>query len=461
MNIRALVDRRMVKKHGFYEFVKRAFSHVQTQKFSDSECMIVICEYCEEIIKTENHRSVINVPPSIGKSSILSILLPVYLQILDPTNKIITISYSPELAQEFSSKSLELMKSKWFQDRWPIEIKNMNQTAKGFYKTVKGGFRLATSPQSKLTGFHANYILIDDPNKASDQKLKHENVIDFFKNTLSTRILPGARMTLVMQRLAHYDVSDYCIQAGWQSLVLPMEFEKANKDPKDWRTKEGQLLVPERLCKASVDALRIALGIFADSQLQQRPSSILNAIFLQSHLDNTFTEIPKRAEICISLDLATYSDIKSDFSAACIGYKQNDNYYIIEDHIFKADFTGQVKKILELREKYKDYQTTVIVEDKSNGPAVFQMLEKEIKGIQLFKVGNRSKLERANAISYLLNTDSVFFKYLTQEAKTQLLTFPKAKNDDFTDSLVQLLLHLSGDQKVQTVWEAIIAKQGK
>lgn len=454
-------------KRSFYEFVKQSF-HLAAinQQFQDSQLMRVLCQFCEDIYYGNIKKSVINVPPSVGKSTIISILFPVWCWIRDPSIKIICVSYTPSISHGFAEKSLDLLKSDWFKSRFSIQLRNENQTAKGYYKNTQGGWRLGTSPGSKLTSYHADIILIDDPVKANDSKKVHQSVIDFFKNTLPTRFINKSegRTSLIMQRLAYYDPAQYALDNGWKSLVLPMKFDPKRADPLDWRKTSGELLLPERLDSDAVQALELELGIYAPAQLQQNPHDTQSSIFKPEHLNN---KIPKDfnlhpeldcCDCCISIDLATYGKETSDFSALVFAFKYLDNYYIYKDYLFKLDFAEQVQEILNVYNEFKKYNPKVIVENKANGPALVSMIEKAGINIEEFNPGSKSKLERANSISYLLNLGCVFFGDLSEEAKTQLLHFPKGKHDDAVDSCTQALLYLSKN-KTKSVWEILIEKK--
>lgn len=447
-------------KRSFWYFVKHAFKHVQlNQEFKDDVYIKTICDFCEDVYYNRINRGFCNIPPATGKSTIISILFPVWVWIKDPSMKIISISYSPQISYQFAQKSLELIKSKWFQDRFKINIKSPNQTAQGHYQTDQGGYRLSTSPGSKLTGLHADLILIDDPNKAGDSKNQHEAVIEWFKQTLPTRLRDQTqgRIVLIQQRLAHYDASSYCLSQGWASLILPMEFDPGRKDPRDHRTIPGEPL-SQRFPKEVIKELSLALGIYAHAQLQQNPTDELDAIFKVEHLNNTYDILPKKLLYVISVDLATYAKESSDYSAVIIAGKDSltGMYYIIQDYLFKKDFSEQVQQLTQIYEEYKAYNPKVIVENKANGPALVNILTKHIP-VKEYNPGTKSKLERANSISYLLNTQKVLFsKRLSKEAREQLLTFPRGKNDDAVDALTQALAHLSGSPL--GVWEILKQK---
>ena len=126
----------------------------------------------------------------------------------------------------------------------------------------------------------------DDPINSRDSQspVALDNVIDVWTNSLSTRLNdPKTGCYLViMQRLHHRDLAGYILEKelGWDTLILPARYEKTMLHPlkssigfKDPRTKEGELLWPERFGEAEISRLEKQLGSYgAAGQLQQRPS---------------------------------------------------------------------------------------------------------------------------------------------------------------------------------------------
>ena len=122
----------------------------------------------------------------------------------DVKNKVITVSYNGIIAPEFSRTAKDMI----LEEETPGEE---SYVTRSFFPGLKvkygdssvmkwsleGSYTsyLATSFDGTLTGMRGNIIIIDDPIKSAEEavndavKEKHWN---FFKNTLSSRMLPGA-----------------------------------------------------------------------------------------------------------------------------------------------------------------------------------------------------------------------------------------------------------------------------
>lgn len=161
---------------------------------------------------------IINLPPGFGKSYTLANFVNwCYGQ--DVKNKVITVSYNGIIAPEFSRTAKDMI----LEEETPGEE---SYVTRSFFPGLKvkygdssvmkwsleGSYTsyLATSFDGTLTGMRGNIIIIDDPIKSAEEavndavKEKHWN---FFKNTLSSRMLPGALCIIVLTRWATDDLA--------------------------------------------------------------------------------------------------------------------------------------------------------------------------------------------------------------------------------------------------------------
>jgi len=83
----------------------------------------------------------------------------------------------------------------------------------------------------------------------------------------------------------------------------------------------------------------------------------------------------------------------------------------------------------------------VLIEDAANGPAVCQLLQRQIPGlIAIRPVG--SKLSRAHAVAPLLEAGQLAFRSGNEALITELLGFPNAAHDDLVDAFCQGVIWL-------------------
>ena len=83
----------------------------------------------------------------------------------------------------------------------------------------------------------------------------------------------------------------------------------------------------------------------------------------------------------------------------------------------------------------------VLIEDAANGPAVCQLLQRQIPGlIAVRPVG--SKVSRAHAVAPLLEAGQLGFCPCNDDLITELLGFPNAAHDDLVDAFCQGVIWL-------------------
>lgn len=84
-------------------FMRQAFDTLYPGKaFMDNWHVDAIIWQLEQTIRGKQPRLIINLPPRQLKSFIVSVVLPAFILGIDPTAKVICISYSDELAKTLS-----------------------------------------------------------------------------------------------------------------------------------------------------------------------------------------------------------------------------------------------------------------------------------------------------------------------------------------------------------------------
>jgi hypothetical protein len=181
----------------------------------------------ERVRRGEVKRLIINMPPRSLKSMTASVAWPAFILGRDPTQRIICVSYSGELARKFSNDFRALINSPWYRSLFPWTRVGLYKDSEVEIELSKRGFRLATSVGGTLTGRGGDIIIIDDPLKPDDihseVKLATPNL--WYANTLLSRLddkRTGA-IVVVMQRVHMYDLTGFLLEQSdeWEVLSLP------------------------------------------------------------------------------------------------------------------------------------------------------------------------------------------------------------------------------------------------
>jgi len=105
----------------------------------------------------------ITVPPGTSKSTIFSVMLPAWLWVRNPLLSILSSSYAQQLTNNLTIKTRDIIESEKFKYYFPhIQLRaDRNQITT--YQNKNGGLRFGASVGSALTGFHFDFMILDDP----------------------------------------------------------------------------------------------------------------------------------------------------------------------------------------------------------------------------------------------------------------------------------------------------------
>jgi hypothetical protein len=183
-----------------------------------------MAEAVSKVLRGEIRRLIITVPPRSLKSICVSVALPAYALGLDPTARIICVSYSESLARKHANDCRAVMGSSRYRRLFPGTRISRSKDTELEVMTTARGFRLATSVGGTLTGRGGNLIIIDDPMKPQDSESTRQSILQWFGNTLLSRLDNKATdaIIVVMQRLHVDDLVGHLIeQGGWTHLNSP------------------------------------------------------------------------------------------------------------------------------------------------------------------------------------------------------------------------------------------------
>ena len=237
-----------------------------------------------EVVNGRTRRLIITVPPRSLKSICASVALPAFALGLDPSRRIISVSYSDLLARKFAIDCRDLIRSPLYRVIYPkTRISAAKDTETEFMTTARGS-RLATSVGGTLTGRGGDLVIIDDPLKPQDahSESSRNSLKHWYSNTLLSRLdhkSEGA-IIIVMQRLHPDDLVGHVLDQGdWTHLNLPAIAEEesviALGANRSYRRAIGTLLHPERENEAALNELKASMGSMEFSaQYQQAPVPI-------------------------------------------------------------------------------------------------------------------------------------------------------------------------------------------
>ncbi len=404
-------------RQDFPSFVRNTFATLNpNETFFDNWHLDAIAYQLEEIDAGNITRLAVAIPPRALKSTIFSVAYPAYRMGLDPTTRIVCISYSQKLSETLARNFRTVVKAEWYQRAFP-EMRAAKDTADEFI-TSKGGVRLATSIGGTLTGRGGSLIIIDDPLSAegASSDADRERANDFYRSTVVTRLDNKASgvIILVMQRLHEEDLfGTIKREGGYTELVLPAIApceQKIQIGPDRWRTRaEGEVLDAKREPLHVLEGLRRTKGSGQfQAQYQQAPvpagGNMIKREWFKT-FDLSLLRHQAGDQVVQSWDTAMKGGEHNDYSV-CTTWKLRDRLsYLIDVRRQQCDFPTLQRLA---KEEYLRHQPDVVlIEDKGSGTALIQDLSQgnQVPCIAIQPEGD--KVTRLSVASPLIEAGTV------------------------------------------------------
>ncbi|WP_078313152.1 MULTISPECIES: hypothetical protein [unclassified Mycobacterium] len=176
-------------------------------------------------VEQQDARVILTCPPRTGKSVLTSQVLPVWALMHNPDSEVMIKSYADDLAEEHSAAArrlisentelvgISLAADKKAVGRWRVE-------------GHRGGM-LAGGILSASTGFGSDVLVIDDPIKGAqeaDSPAYRRRLINEFRGSLLTRLMPGGSCVVVLTRWHELDLAGELLAepgSRWRHINIP------------------------------------------------------------------------------------------------------------------------------------------------------------------------------------------------------------------------------------------------
>ena len=446
------------------EFIKGSWQTIEPGRvFYDNWHIDAISEHLQAVVEGDIKRLIINIPPRHMKSISVAVALPAWTWTIQPQKRFLFASYAASLSVRDSVKCRRLIASPWYKMHFgeTFELAG-DQNAKQRFENNMTGQRIATSVDGALTGEGGDIIVIDDPHnvREAESSVVSEGVLEWWDQAMQTRLndpKTGA-FIIIMQRVHESDLTGHVLaneNDDWDHLCLPARYEIGHPTPTrsslyftDPRTKEGDLLWPERIDEITLNSLDKSLGSYAAAgQLQQRPmpkgGGILRSEWWVPWEKN---DLPEVEYIIQSWDTAFSTKEKSSYSARTtwgVFRKQGQVNAIVLDMWYDRVTYPELRRIAQ--ESYDEYEPdAVLIEKKASGQSLLQDLR--MAGVPVLEYSpDRDKEARAHASSALLEDGRIWFPSSKKWAKNLIdicAAFPAGDNDDIVDTCTQAWLRL-------------------
>lgn len=442
---------------GLIEFTATTFKHRTGGDFIINRHHVDIANTLERVVLGDITRLIINMPPRSGKTELAVKNFMAWCIGLFPKSQFIHASYSKRLASSNTYEARSIIGSDIYGQIFPHIALAQDSRAKDEFRTALGGVIYAAGSGGSITGYGAGSmgdgfggaVIIDDPHKAAEgnSKLALQNVIDWYSNTISSRInSPETPIIVVMQRLNENDLSGWLLDGGsgeeWHHLNIPAIDER------------GSSFWPDQFPLQMLERLRESNQYVFAGQYMQTPSPAGGGIF-KDEWWRYYDTAPMIKHRMIFADTAQKTAEQNDYSVfQCWGYGVEGQAVVLDQIRGKWEAPELLAQARAFWSKHKAVNglgvlRSMKVEDKVSGTGLIQTLKRE--GVTVLPIQrNRDKVSRAYDVAPIIESGRVFLPRNAawlSDFLHEFSAFPNGKHDDQIDPCIDALNELEYGNK--------------
>jgi len=390
---------------------------------------------------------VIETPPQHGKSTAVTETLPSWYLGRYPEKRVIVAGYSDEFAERFCRRNREKL-LRWGRDLFGVGLGKVNRATE-FELAGHRGRMISRGLLSGITGNPAELLIVDDPVKSrqeADSQVIRDRIWEEWQNSLKSRFAAGAKVIVIMTPWHEDDLAARILRSELHAELvrLPVEAEAGDLLGRA----VGAPLCPE-LGKDAVWLQDFKRAYLDDPKGGARAWIALYQCAPRAERGNLVCRdwwkrydpkrLPRFGTQVISVDAAFKGEENNDFVAITVWGKAGQDYYLLDCINRHLDFPATLQMIRAVSRQYPEARA-VLVEDKANGSAVIQTLQRELFCIPVQPKGG--KVARVHAVSPAIEAGHVLVPERSSWVEAYLdqwAAFPAGRHDDMVDSSSQAL----------------------
>ena len=414
-----------------------------------------ITEHLEAVTKRELRRILISVPPGSCKSTLVGQMWPTWEWLKYPARRWVFATNALDNAKKEAVFRRGIIQSDLYRRFDPpfggvLRTKNVLTV-----RNDKNGVFRGISTGSSITGDHFDVQVIDDPNDAQRVAADELDVVNFwYDNAFSSRKRMDAALVVIQQRLAKNDLIGHIRDLIEPDAVLeiPMQFDPKHISPptkigwRDPRTREGQLLWPEKFTRDEIFTARKTLGEAGyRAQYQQRPMASGAGITFRRQWWQTWTERPRDIiSWTATVDTASSMRKGSDNSVVEVwALARGGVAYLMHLDFGHWDIKTKIAKILQALDLFPECRQ-VAIEERGEGFAVADMIFNAIhpagKTVKRW-TSVSSKEVRITLCAPLVESGHIVVPDgpMAQPLIDEACAFPEGEHDDMIDAMAMVV----------------------
>jgi predicted phage terminase large subunit-like protein len=409
----------------------------------------------------ENVRLMIFMPPRHGKSDTATQKFPSWVLGKRPEWPIMISSYSDELATDFGMLTRNIMQSDEYSAMFDTKLRS-DAKAKGKWVTNSGGSYTAVGVGGALTGRGFKIGIIDDPFKnreEADSAVVRESRYNWYRSTFYTRQEGASMIVFILTRWHEDDLAGRVLRDTELAKINGEPYDewdiisyKALATENDDHRLVGDALWPAKFNRDKLLTMKTAMGSYEFSALyQQNPIDEENRKFKHSWFRyKPYEQLdPATTYNVMTIDPRGKDDIKEgkDFVGVTVNFIENargDNpMWHFMSYREKLSATGIIDLLFTNWNRY--HLRKIGIEDNQFTQGLLFSIKEEMRkrgiylDLTLLKTGGAQKELRIEALVPRYEHGGIYhLTYAGQnqcvELEEELKLFPKASNDDASDS---------------------------
>ena len=451
----------------------------------------LLCQVMEKVERGDLKRVAVSIGPQLGKSQIISRGAPAWIAGRNPYRNMILGSYNQDFANEFGFEVRNIIEGAAHKQVFPNHVLMKGGTAKDLLVSEEGGKLAFVGVGGSGTGKPADLFVVDDPyrnDEDANSAMYREKVWKWFNSTVFSRTTDATSIVIVHTRWHQDDlIGRLCdpshpereglykgISKRWTYINIPAVVEdealakalgltlKAQTDPD----------ILEQFGPRPMSALwpgRKSLPLLAEAK--QSDPRTFNALYMGKpapeqgeYFKNDYVveyernELPKKLRMYGASDHAVTKKQRRDYNVlGTVGIDENDEIWVMPDVVWRRMETDKI--VEELLGQFSIHRPALWwleneLISKSFGPFLLKRMREDKIYTTLDPITPSADLEtRARSIQGRMAMRMVHFPKFApwwQNARTQILTFPYATNDDFVSWLALIGLGLTKELKPST-----------
>ena len=412
----------------------------------------------KRLLKGESVRYLITMPPRNGKSDLTTQKFASWVLGKSPEMPIMVSSYSSELATDFGMLTRNIMQSEAYQVMFNTRLRK-DAKAKGRWVTEQNGGYTAVGVGGALTGRGFKIGIVDDPFKnreEADSPIIRESRYNWYRSTFYTRAEGATMIFLILTRWHDDDLAGRLLRDAKEAKAAGEEHDdweviefKAIATEDDGHRKEGEALWPEKFPIDALKRIRTTIGGYEFSALyQQTPVDEENRKFKSEwYRYRTLSDVLAMDTYNVmTIDPRGKDDVKQgkDYIGITINFVDREGKWNVMSHRQKLSATDLIDLMFTNWKRYNLHKIGIEDNQFTQGLKTLWEEQMRIRGVymtvDLVKHGGTSKALRIESLVPRYERGGIYhIKYdglnFCEDLEDELSLFPKATNDDASDSL--------------------------